>query len=44
MRDARPDDDAEHALQEIAVAQAKLADRRDDSGRGLREKRTKNRS
>jgi hypothetical protein len=43
-RDAtRPEDDAEHALNEIVAAQAKLTDQRLDSVRGLREKRTKSR-
>jgi hypothetical protein len=44
MRDAaRPEDDAEHALKEIVAFHAKLADRRDDSARVLRKKRTKSR-
>jgi ABC-type tungstate transport system permease subunit len=38
---SRSEDDAEQALKEIAVVQAKLAGRGDDSARDLREKRTK---
>lgn len=36
---ARSEDDAEQALKEIAAAQEKLAERRDDSARVLRQKR-----
>jgi hypothetical protein len=40
---ARFEDDAEQTLKEIAAVQLKSADRRDDSARVLRDKRTKSR-